>query len=110
MEAVLEDVRARGWAVALETDAHRARRGSVEELMADLDASEYVGPLDTGRTYDVVMIAAPVFGRRGDSLVSITLLGLEPGLTADQVAEYGERVRDAGLVATRRSGGRAPTR
>jgi DNA-binding IclR family transcriptional regulator len=55
------------------------------------------------------MIAAPVFDRRGDSLVSITLLGLEPGLTADQVAAYGERVRDAGLVATRRSGGRVPT-
>jgi DNA-binding IclR family transcriptional regulator len=110
MEAVLDDVRERGWAVALETDAHRARRGSVEELMADLDASEYVGPLDTGRTYDVVMIAAPVFGRHGDSLVSITLLGMEPGLSADQVAAYGARVRDAGLVATRRSGGRAPAR
>ncbi len=112
MEAVLDDVRARGWAVALETDAHRARRGSVEELMVDLDASQYqvVGPLDTSRTYDVVMVAAPVFDRRGDSLVSITLLGLEPDLSAEQIAAYGERVRDAGLVATQRSGGRAPTR
>jgi DNA-binding IclR family transcriptional regulator len=108
MEAVLDDVRARGWAVALETDAHRAQRGSVAEPIADLDSSEYVGPLADDRTYDVVMIAAPVFDRRGDSMVSITLLGLEPGLRAEQVAEYGERVRDAGLVATRRSGGRAP--
>jgi len=108
MEAVLADVRARGWAVALETDAHRARRGSVVELMAELDASEYVGPLHTGQTYDVVMVAAPVFDRRGDSLVSITLLGFDAGLSADQIADYGERVRDAGLVATRRSGGRAP--
>lgn len=109
MQAVLDDVRARGWAVALETDAHRAGRGAVTELPAGLDASEYVGPLDAGHTYDVVMVAAPVFDRRGDSLVSITLLGLDPGLTADQVAAYGEQVRDAGLVATRRSGGRAPT-
>jgi DNA-binding IclR family transcriptional regulator len=108
MEALLDDVRARGWAVAMETDAHRARRGSLAEPITDLDPSEYVGPLAGDRTYDVVMIAAPVFDRRGDSLVSITLLGLESGLTADQVAEYGERVRDAGLVATRRSGGRAP--
>jgi DNA-binding IclR family transcriptional regulator len=109
MEAVLADVRARGWAVALETDAHRARRGSIDDPITDLDPSEYVGPLTAGRTYDVVMIAAPVFDRRGDSLVSITLLGLEPGLSADRVAAYGERVRDAGLVATRRSGGRTPT-
>jgi DNA-binding IclR family transcriptional regulator len=108
MEALLDDVRARGWAVALETDDLRARRAT-DGPMTDLDPSEYVGPLAPGHTYDVVMIAAPVFDRRGDSLVSITLLGLEPGLTADQVAAYGERVRDAGLVATRRSGGRVPT-
>ena len=96
--------------MALETDAHRARRGPFDDPITDVDPSEYVGPLTAGRTYDVVMIAAPVFDRRGDSLVSITLLGLEPGLTVDQVAAYGERVRDAGLVATRRSGGRVPTR
>lgn len=114
METVLEDVRSRGWAVALETDAHRASvtSGSVAELLDDLDQEQYqvVGPLDSERTYDVVMITAPVFGPRRESLVAITLLGLEPGLTADQIAAYGERVRDAGLVATRRSGGRAPAR
>ena len=110
MEAVLDDVRARGWAVALETDAHRSSRGSVSELLGDLDQDQYqvVGPLDTERTYDVVMITAPVFGPRHESLVAITLLGLEPGLTADEIAAYGAQVRDAGLVATRRSGGRAP--
>jgi DNA-binding IclR family transcriptional regulator len=58
----------------------------------------------------VVMITAPVFGPRGESLVAITLLGLERGLTAERIAQYGDRVRDAGLVATRRSGGRAPAR
>jgi DNA-binding IclR family transcriptional regulator len=96
MQALLDGVRARGWAVSLE-------RGSVDDLVADL-----ARPRST-RTYDVVMIAAPVFGPRGDALVAMTLLGLEPGLTAAQIASYGERVRDAGLVATRRSGGRAPT-
>jgi DNA-binding IclR family transcriptional regulator len=110
METVLDDVRARGWAVALETDAHRSSGGSVTELLKELDQEQYqvVGPLDAERTYDVVMIAAPVFGPRRESLVAITLLGLDPGLTAEQIAEYGARVRDAGLVATRRSGGRAP--
>jgi DNA-binding IclR family transcriptional regulator len=116
MQALLDGVRTRGWAVSLETEAHRAAAssGSVDELMADLTESDFrgypvVGSLDAARTYDVVMIAAPVFGPRGDALVAMTLLGLEPGLTAAQIAEYGARVRDAGLVATRRSGGRAPT-
>ena len=70
METVLGDVRARGWAVALETDAHRSVRGSVNELLDELDQDQYqvVGPLDTERTYDVVMIAAPVFGPRRESL------------------------------------------
>lgn len=113
MQALLDGVRTRGWAVSLETEAHRAA-GSVDDLMADLTESDFrgypvVGTLDTARTYDVVMIAAPVFGPRGDALVAMTLLGLEPGLTASQIAEYGASVRDAGLVATRRSGGRAPT-
>jgi DNA-binding IclR family transcriptional regulator len=114
MQALLDDVRARGWAVSLETAAHRSANGSVDDLMAELTDSDFrgyqvVGSLDTARTYDVVMIAAPVFGPRGEALVALTLLGLEPGLTAAQIAEYGSRVRDAGLVATRRSGGRAPT-
>jgi DNA-binding IclR family transcriptional regulator len=113
MQALLDGVRTRGWAVALETEAHRSA-GSVDDLMTELTESEFrgypvVGSLDAERTYDVVMIAAPVFGSRGEALVAITLLGLEPGLTAARIAEYGARVRDAGLVATRRSGGRAPS-
>jgi DNA-binding IclR family transcriptional regulator len=98
MQALLDGVRTRGWAVSLET-------GSVDDLMTELAD----GTFDTARTYDVVMIAAPVFGPRGDALVAMTLLGLEPGLTAAQIAAYGARVRDAGLVATRRSGGRVPS-
>lgn len=94
LEAVLADVRARGWAVSL----------------GNPPTTEYeaVGALDDGRTYDVTMIAAPVFAPGGEAIVSLTLLGLEPGLSAAQVGAFGERVRDAGLVATRRSGGRAP--
>jgi DNA-binding IclR family transcriptional regulator len=95
MEAVLADVRSRGWAAALGNPSS-----------TDYEA---LAALDPERTYDVMMIAAPVFGASGDAIVSLTLLGMEPGLPAQQVAALGERVRDAGLVATRRSGGRAPT-
>jgi DNA-binding IclR family transcriptional regulator len=97
MQALLDGVRTLGWAVSLAT-------GSIDDLMTELTGATF----DTQRTYDVVMIAAPVFGPRGDALVAMTLLGLEPRLTAAQIAEYGVRVRDAGLVATRRSGGRVP--
>jgi DNA-binding IclR family transcriptional regulator len=95
LETVLADVRSRGWAVSL----------------GNPQSTEYeaAGALDRRRSYDVVMIAAPVFGPAGDAIVSLTLLGFEPGLSAAEVTAFGERVRDAGLVATRRSGGRAPT-
>jgi DNA-binding IclR family transcriptional regulator len=94
MEAVLADVRARGWAAAL----GNPRSTEYRALPA----------LHPRRTYDVAMIAAPVFGPGSEAVVSLTLLGMEPGLSARQVVVLGERVRDAGLVATRRSGGRAP--
>ena len=94
MEEVLADVRSRGWAAALGNPPS-----------TDYEA---LATLDPHRAYDVVMIAAPVFGRGGDAVVSLTLLGMEPGLPAQRVAALGESVRDACLVATRRSGGRAP--
>ena len=95
MEAVLADVRTRGWAVAL------GHPGS----------SEYqaLGPINARRTYDAAMIAAPVFGRNGEAVISLTLLGMEPGMPARDLIALGERVRDAGVVATRNSGGRTPS-
>ncbi len=96
MEALLSDVRSRGWAAAL----------------GNPPSTEYqaLAAINPRRSYDVVMIAAPVFGPGGAAVVCLTLLGMEPGLPARQVVALGERVRDAGLVATRRSGGRPPAR
>jgi DNA-binding IclR family transcriptional regulator len=96
MEAVLADVRTRGWAAAL---------GNPPSTRY-----EALAALNPRRSYDVVMIAAPVFGPGGDAVVALTLVGMEPGLSAQRVADLGDRVRDAGLVATRRSSGRAPGR
>lgn len=94
MEAVLADVRTRGWAAAL---------GNPPSTRY-----EAVATLKARQIYDVVMIAAPVFGPAGDAIVSMTLLGMERALSGQQVVTLGERLRDAGLVATRRSGGRTP--
>jgi DNA-binding IclR family transcriptional regulator len=92
MESVLDEVRARGWAASFEPDHYQP-----------------LGQLDSAASYNVVMIAAPVFGATGNAVVALTLLGLPPALTADRVVVYGRKVREAGLLATRRSGGRAPT-
>ena len=125
MEALLAAVRARGYAVALEAGARQGLgsaldhladtptdpvlRGSLPQLVAELAHADYpVATLDPGRTYDVSMVAAPVFGPAGDAVLSLTLLGFEPDLAAERIAAYGERVRDAGLVVTKRSGGRIP--
>lgn len=91
LEPVLDEVRARGWAASFEPDHYKP-----------------LGSLRPNTTYDVVMITAPVFGPTGMAVVALTLLGLPPNLAADRIAYYGETVRDAGLLATRKSGGRTP--
>ena len=90
MQSVLDEVRTRGWAASFEPDHYQP-----------------LGSLDPAASYNVVMITAPVFGPTGAAVVALTLLGLPPALAADQIARYGEKVRDAALLATRRSGGRA---
>lgn len=91
MQDVLAAVKQRGWAASAERDGYQP-----------------VGELHATATYDVVMVAAPVFGTTGEAMVSLTLLGLPAGLTAQELDAYGQRVREAGILATRRSGGRVP--
>jgi DNA-binding IclR family transcriptional regulator len=125
MRAVLAGVRARGYSVALEADARRGLsdaldhladtpsdvelRGSVDELVAELGHGEYqVQELDRSRTYDVSMVAAPVFGSTGEVVLALTLVGFPAGVPAERVEEVGERLRDVGLVVTKRARGRVP--
>jgi DNA-binding IclR family transcriptional regulator len=125
MRAVLEGVRARGYSIALEAEARKglwsaldhladtpadARlRGSVDDLVTELGHGEYqVHELDRARTYDVSMVAAPVFGTAGEVVLALTLVGFPAGLSAEQIASYGERLRDVALVVTKRSSGRVP--
>ncbi len=122
MAEVLEEVRSLGWAVGIESDASHAAVRDTEpirpssprspvDMAAGLRARSYqvVSSLEAGTQFDVVMIAAPVFDPSGESLVAITLDGFPPGLSREEVLAYAEQVRDAALVATRKSGGRAPT-
>jgi DNA-binding IclR family transcriptional regulator len=125
VDAALAGTRARGYSVALEVNARRTLAdtldhladapgdpqllGSVDDLVAELGASEYqVSSLERGRRYDVSMIAAPVFDAGGAVALALTLVGFEPALPAEEIAAYGERLRDVGIVVTKRSHGRMP--
>jgi DNA-binding IclR family transcriptional regulator len=48
-------------------------------------------------------------GPAGDVVLALTLVGFPLGLSAERVASYGEQLRDAGLIVTKRSRGRVPT-
>jgi DNA-binding IclR family transcriptional regulator len=126
MRAVLDGVRARGYSIALEAEARRGLwsaldhladtpadaglRGTVDDLVVELGHGEYqVQELDRAQTYDVSMVAAPVFGTAGEVVLALTLVGFPAGLSAEQIAAHGERLRDVGLVVTKRSNGRVPT-
>ena len=125
LEGVLSGVRERGYSVALELDERRglgealdhladapvdeAGHRTVDGLLAELDGRTYqFAALDGRPTYDVSMIAAPVFDSSGEPALAMTLLGFQPGLSANQVAELGNHVRDVGLVVSKRSRGRIP--
>jgi DNA-binding IclR family transcriptional regulator len=125
VDDALEGVRARGYSIALEVSARRnladvldhlaaapsdARlRGTVDDLVVELGSSNYqLTKLDRGNRYDVSMIAAPVFDAAGNAVLALTLVGFEAGLTAERVADYGQRVRDVGIVVTKQSQGRVP--
>lgn len=124
LRGVLDGVRRRGYAVAVEADARRAlaealsgmagdpvRSGSdgVAAALSRLAHETYqLQELDLDRAYDVSMVSAPVFGAAGEVALALTLLGFAPGLAGREVAAAGERLRDVGLVVTKRTRGRPP--
>ncbi len=124
LRPVLDEVRRRGYAVALEAQARRALgdalidlaaapgRGNPPDLgatLGELGRQAYQVPsLSPQRRYDVSMVAAPVFGPAGEVAVALTMLGFRPRLSGAEVAEAGERLRDAGLAVTERTRGRPP--
>jgi DNA-binding IclR family transcriptional regulator len=126
LQAVLAGVRARGYAIALEADTRRGLGETLQhiadrpadkhlqevmaQLVADLGHQRYhVEQLDPGATYDLSMIAAPIFGAAGEVVLALSLIGFPAGVPGDRVAAYGERVRDAGIVLTKQTSGRLPT-
>jgi DNA-binding IclR family transcriptional regulator len=125
LSLALEAVRRRGYAVALQPDPRRALAHALDELaarpadrgLAD-DVVRLVNGLN-GRTYQLVdlrpgedyavsMIAAPIFGPSGEVVLALTLNGFDELVPAAEVVALGERLRDTGLVVTKRTRGRPP--
>ncbi|MCU0311083.1 MAG: helix-turn-helix domain-containing protein [Acidimicrobiales bacterium] len=123
--ANLELTRQRGYAVAAASDLQRALgdaasdladvprhhhlRSDVGDLLAALAAGPYaLDALEADRTYDVGVVAAPVFDVDGHVVAALTATGFAPGRSAGEVVAVAEAVRDGAALATRASRGRAP--
>ncbi len=119
---MLEVVRSRGYAIGLDTTARRGlgqalqggsppdlRSGTVEHLLGELAQEPYqLATVEEGRSYDVSMIAAPIFDAASEVTAAITVTGLPPGLPALDLVRIGQRTRGVGLVITKRTKGRVP--
>jgi DNA-binding IclR family transcriptional regulator len=118
-------VRTRGYAVGLEVPereqfgaavaatpgrpASEAAR-TVGRALDDLSRTEYqLGEIVDGTTHRVSVLAAPVFDRHGYVELALTLAGFDAPLSAGELRALGSRLRDAGVVLTRSSGGSAPS-
>jgi DNA-binding IclR family transcriptional regulator len=109
--AALAAVRQHGYSVTLNDPAGVAFAAAVEEaathpesreatarrdqMISNLGTSYLPVELEAGRTYRLTQVSAPVFGH--DGTVAMVLLGIAVGLelTTEQIAVYGESVRQA---------------
>ncbi len=122
-QRVLDEVRGRGYAIALDVPARRDLgamldrladepidghlRTELDQLVEALGDDYPLIEIDRRRRYDVSTIAAPVFDGNGQAVLALTLVGFGTGLSGARVAALGEAVRDSALLVTRASGGRA---
>ncbi|MCB0997350.1 MAG: hypothetical protein KDB21_19790, partial [Acidimicrobiales bacterium] len=118
--AVLAAVRERGYSVGLDVEARRALGAVVadsgatdssrtEALLAELGHGAYqLADLDEGSSYEISMIAAPVFDRFGRVELAMTVVGFPGPVSAGELERIGERLRDAGRVVTKGARGQFP--
>jgi DNA-binding IclR family transcriptional regulator len=119
---MLEVVRSRGYAIGLESSARRdlgqvladdaprpERAGTIDQLLAELAQEAYqLATVEEGASYDVSMIAAPIFDAASDVTAAITVTGLPPGMPALDLVRIGQRTKGVALVISKRTHGRLP--
>lgn len=123
--ASLELVRQRGYSIAAASEVQRSLgaaasgladvpgradlRSDLGELLAALAEGPYaLDALEPDRTYDIGVVAAPVFDADGAVVAAISATGFAPGRAAAEILAIAEAVRDAAAVVTRESRGRPP--
>ena len=112
----LAAVRERGFSIGLESTARQGfgqamleERGPINDLLAALGRVPYqLDVLEERETYDVTMIAAPIFDANREIVAALTVVGFAPGLPADEIVRVGVTVRNAAVVITKRSQGKLP--
>lgn len=125
-EGALTAVRTRGFAVGLEVPERQQFGAAVAatpdrpaseaaqtvgRALDDLARTEYqLADIVDDATYRVSVLAAPVFDRHGHVELALTLAGFDTPVTAGELRSLGSRLRDAGIVLTRSSGGTPPAR
>lgn len=124
--AALDLARQRGCAVAASSEVQRSfgaaasdladvpgrheLRSALDELLIAMAAGPYaLDALEPDRTYDVGVVAAPVFDVDGAVVAAITATGFPPGRSAAEVVAASDAVRDCAAVVTRESRGRPPS-
>jgi DNA-binding IclR family transcriptional regulator len=122
-QAALSLARSRGYSIGSASETQRAFGATVfsladaarsQAVRADLDAllsrlaeDDYpLASIDAGASYDIGMIAAPVFDGDRRVVAAIAATGFARAFDAGEVVRAAERVRDAAAVATKRGGGR----
>jgi DNA-binding IclR family transcriptional regulator len=86
-------VRKRGYSIGLEADAHE------EYILMELERSV---------SYQLSLVAAPVFGPTGDVVMAVAMFGFRDRLDADELTRAGNRVVAATHAITDALHGRAP--
>jgi DNA-binding IclR family transcriptional regulator len=113
---VLQAVRERGFSIGLESTARQGfgqamleERGAISDLLAALGRVPYqLDVVEEKATYDVTMIAAPIFDANREIVAALTVVGFAPGLPAQQIMRIGVTVRNAAVVITKASQGKLP--
>ena len=109
-------VRDRGFSIGLESSARQGfgqamveERGSPTDLLAELGRVPYqLDEVEEKATYDVTMIAAPIFDANRSVVAALTVVGFAPGLPAPEIVRIGVAVRNSAVVITKQSQGRLP--
>jgi DNA-binding IclR family transcriptional regulator len=112
----VEAVRERGYSIGLEADARRRlgramaeRDTDVDRLVEELGHEEYILlELEQSASYQLSLVAAPVFGPDGTVAMAIAMFGFRGPLDTDELTRAGNRVVAATRAVTDALHGRDP--